>query len=256
MHTIVVLDIGIYIPVILEIILLLALLFIPLPIVFFIYKNRKEKVGGKTTSTDESGNSFVATGKFKGFNISASGSVALYFILFTACLSASIPIVNSIEKTQSDTITIGKLNFSMDSLLQHAPWKLMYTIKIKSDDPSNPQNEDYSPYLNIQHFHSFPPAIKMDAASHNVSCYLDNDIIASNGYNYTVNIDNLNASFQLHIDSSKIMTSSRTIDLGPIELSRVPLAKAPYNKSVSFTNTEGLDKTQLPINPLIKNSLK
>jgi hypothetical protein len=97
MHLNILLDVGIYLPVILQIILLLSLLYIPLPIALWIYRRRKEKLGAEKTTTDPK---FDAEGTFQGFKISAGGSVALYFILFVACLSASVPIMTSIGRTR------------------------------------------------------------------------------------------------------------------------------------------------------------
>jgi hypothetical protein len=236
MHTILI-DVEIFLPVILKICMLIALLYIPVPIVLFIYRRRKDKPD----------NNFAADGNFQGFKITASGSVALYFILFVACLSASIPIMSSIDRTQSEVETISKLHFSMDSILVHSPWKLKYSIQLMTDDTTIINNEAYGTYLNSQHFHPFPPAIDMDPNTHVITCYMDNDLFESNNNNYTVNIDNFSSSFELHIDSTQKKASTRTIDLGNIHIVQFSPKKVPYTQQATLVRS--LSKTQLPIEP-------
>jgi hypothetical protein len=204
MDQVILMDVGIYVPVILKMILLVCLLYIPLPIVLWIYRRRK----------GQPKNNFTGDGSFQGFKINAGGSVALYFILFLACLSSSIPIIKSIDETQSANEKINRLSYAMDSLLTHTPWKLKYSIHLMTDSMHSVDNEIYTTYLNSQHFNPFPPALDMNPVTHIVTCYIDEDLFESNNNNYTLNIDNFNSGFELHINPALKQQASRTINLG------------------------------------------
>ncbi|PWT72108.1 MAG: hypothetical protein C5B59_16585 [Bacteroidetes bacterium] len=241
MDSIFLLSIDFYLPVILKIILLVFLLYIPLPIVIWIYRRRK-------------GNpSFKAEGTFHGFKITAGESAALYFILFIACLSSSIPIVKSIDSTQISSDSIREINESFmrlknakDSILSHQPWTLRYTIRLKTDSNHALSDDDkaYENFLDNTHFHTFPPPISMDPGRHSISYYLGDDII-KDSINYRVTIDNFHASYEVQIKPES-KRENRIIDLGEIPLYKVSESAAKYSKSDIIKGDAGLSRLPNP----------
>ena len=237
------LDISLFFPVILQIGLFVALLYLPLPIVLWIYKRRR---GQKPSD-------FQAEGTFQGFKITTQGSVALYFILLLACISASIPIMKSIDQTQIANQKIAKITYELDSLLDKEPWKLSYSIRLMTDSLHEIKSEVYSSFLNDNRFHSFPPALDLDPSTHIISCYIDVAVLQSNGNNYTLNIDSFSAGMQIHIDKNQKDSLYKTINLGVKTLYYVPLSLAPYSYTVNspkaLQGKKGITRSDLPNDP-------
>src|ERR1700722_19626370 len=72
---------------------------------------------------------FMAKGTFSGFRINATGSAAIYIVLFAAIYTQTSSILKDID---SSRILVTRV----DSLMSHRPWTIQYKLKLMTADSS------------------------------------------------------------------------------------------------------------------------
>ena len=137
----------------------------------------------------------------------------------------------------------------MDSILNHAPWKLQYYIDLMKDSINDVDEQVYVNHVNSNHFHPFPSPLNMNEGSHLVSFYINQEDYKSKEENYRVNIDDFNASFEIQIKPESIDSVSRIINLGHVKIIQVPESIAHYANGNGYNQSQGLNISQLPKNP-------
>jgi len=118
---------------------------------------------------------FLAKGDFSGFKINATGSAAIYIVLFVAIYSQTSVILAGIDSSRV-------LKNKITSLEKDKPWKIEYTLKLMDQDSVHEiEQTEYAKYVQPDSIICSPRAIHFDIDSKIITFYIDNSLLTSMG---------------------------------------------------------------------------
>jgi hypothetical protein len=117
---------------------------------------------------------FLAKGTFAGFKINATGSAAIYIVLFAAIYTKTGIILQGIDQTI-------KLEDRIDSLQHNQPWKLQYRLTLMDDSTHEISQNDYARYVQPDSIVCFPRAMQFNTDSKIITFYIDNELMTNMG---------------------------------------------------------------------------
>ena len=117
---------------------------------------------------------FLAKGNFSGFKINATGSAAIYIVLFAAIYSQTSVILAGIDSSRALTNKIAQL-------VKDRPWKVQYQLKLMTDSTHEIDQLQYAKYVQIDSIFCFPRAMDYISNGEIIQFYLDNDDLTKMG---------------------------------------------------------------------------
>jgi hypothetical protein len=111
---------------------------------------------------------FLAKGNFSGFKINATGSAAIYIVLFVAIYSQTSVILAGIDSSRALTNKISQL-------IKDRPWKIQYQLKLMTDSTHEIDQLQYAKYVQLDSIFCFPRAMDFISDGEMIQFYLDND---------------------------------------------------------------------------------
>jgi hypothetical protein len=119
---------------------------------------------------------FLANGTFSGFKINATGSAAMYIVLFAAAYWHTDGILKDID-------TVHLLKAQNDSLVNNRPWTIQYKLTLMKADSSREIDPlQYDSIVNQNSIVCTPGAFHLGDDKKTVSFYVENvdDILKDN----------------------------------------------------------------------------
>ena len=117
---------------------------------------------------------FLAKGTFSGFKINATGSAAIYIVLFAAIYTKTNLILEGIDSS-------AKLISEINTLKASRPWKLQYRLKLMDDSVHEINQTEYAKYVQPDSIICFPRAMQFNSDSKLITFYIDNDLLSHMG---------------------------------------------------------------------------
>ncbi|HZY39686.1 MAG TPA: hypothetical protein VFE53_23685 [Mucilaginibacter sp.] len=119
---------------------------------------------------------FLAKGNFSGFRINATGSAAIYIVLFSAIYVKTNAILDDIDKSVTLFSQVNALKQNIASLNEKRPWTIEYKLKlIKADGSQEIDPLDYKQYVNDSSVVCTPAALHVGDDSRTLTFYLNSD---------------------------------------------------------------------------------
>jgi len=118
---------------------------------------------------------FLAKGNFSGFRINATGSAAIYIVLFAAIYSQTNPILAEIDTSRA-------LKTQISQLQKKLPWTIKYNLKLMDADRVHEidQNE-YARFVQVDSLLCVPRALNLSSDFKTVQFYMDNQDVNNMG---------------------------------------------------------------------------
>jgi hypothetical protein len=111
---------------------------------------------------------FLAKGNFSGFKINATGSAAIYIVLFVAIYYHTGPILKGIDTSRG-------LTNKIIQLVKDRPWKVQYQLKLMIDSVHEIDPAQYARFVQIDSIICVPRAMNLTNDDKIIQFYLDND---------------------------------------------------------------------------------
>jgi len=156
---------------------------------------------------------FLANGDFSGFKINATGSAALYIVLFAAIYVQVNPIIVGIDSTRA-------LKTQLNAFLNNKPWMVKYNLTLLDTGAHEIQQNEYAHYIQADSITCVPRPLVCSTDYKTIQFYIDNNdlnrkecclksMLTVNGYGtYSFLVNRSNATFDT---TNRVITYSPTI---------------------------------------------
>ncbi len=161
---------------------------------------------------------FLAKGSFAGFQINATGAVAIFIVLFASIYANMDSINHSIVNLERYNTKIMALTAEVDSLKKKQPWKLQCQVKIVKRDiqgtvDSLGNNNEYYACLNPDSIQTLPMSINVIPGQRLVSFYVDDDVLKTYENSYSITLPGGYGSTRLKLSPTKADSADKSISV-------------------------------------------
>jgi hypothetical protein len=119
---------------------------------------------------------FLANGDFSGFKINATGSAALYIVLFAAIYVQVNPIIVGIDSTRA-------LKTQLSAFLNNKPWMVKYNLTLMDNTGAREiQQNEYERYIQADSITCIPRPLVCGTDYKTIQFYIDNNDLDRKGY--------------------------------------------------------------------------